>query len=88
MPHGQCDMLCPPGLTGAQAALKAMLTGQGDEPSCHLENLFSREKSNRQVYEQKSPLATTTAFSKLCDKYVILVHVSFFAGISQAHTKQ
>lgn len=69
-------------------ALKVTLTGQGTELSCHLENLFSCEKSNRQIYEQKSPLATATAFSELCDKYVILVHVSFFAGITQAHAKQ
>lgn len=72
----------------SSAALKVMLTGQGSELSCHLQHLFSREKSNRHVYEQKTPLATATAFSEPCDKYVVLVHVSFIAGITQAHTKQ
>ena len=49
---------------------------------------FLMWKSTGQVYEQKSPLAMATAFSELCDKHVILVHVSFFARITQAHVKQ
>lgn len=72
----------------SSATIKVTLTGQGIGLSSHLENLFSREKCSKQVSEQKSPLATATAFSELCDKYVILVHVSFFAGITQAHAKQ
>lgn len=69
--------------------LKKTPTGQGTKLSCHVENFFSLvEKSNRRVYEEKSPLAMATAFTEICDKYVVLVHVSFFAGIAQAQTKQ
>lgn len=49
---------------------------------------FLMRKSSRQPYEEKPPLAMATTFSELCDKCVILVHVSFFTGITQAHVKQ
>lgn len=79
-----CDLQGSQKLSCSQKDIK-----KGTELTYHLEIFFSLvEKPNGQVYEQKSSLAMASAFSEIWDKYVKLVHVSFFAGIAQAQMKQ